>query len=102
MQLAWSGLQLKSSAERSFVQMQAVVVSSGSPCTKVFPIRGILQVKSVRRENGGDQIIFRSASTEEEPSGGSLLSFLQTLNGDVLPSVDQASPSALAERMAAA
>lgn len=75
MQLAWSGLQLKSSAERSFVQMQAVVVSSGSPCTKVFPIRGILQVKYMRRKNEGEQIIFRSASTEEELSRGSLLFF---------------------------
>ena len=53
MQLACSGLQLKSSAERSFVQMQAVVVSSGSPCTKLFPIHGILQVTFIRRENEG-------------------------------------------------
>lgn len=57
MQLACSGLQLKSSAERSFVQLQAVVVSSGSPCTKLFPIRGILQVKYMRRGNeGGEKI----------------------------------------------
>lgn len=76
MQLACSGLQLKSSAERFFVQMQAVVVSSGSPCTKVFPVHGILQVKDMRKRNEGgkkEKSIFRFASPEEEMSHGSVL-----------------------------
>lgn len=80
------------------MQTQAVVVvSSGSPCTKLFPRHGILQVKYARGEN---QIESASvfAWIEEEISRR-LIIFIYILNTNIIVSnCNQGWRSALAER----